>query len=589
MKIRRILSALLVAVTLLTLAPLNGGLKASAVYNNDAASYNYPIRTISNTGRGFSSGHKGIDLTISKGTAVYAAKSGTVVTVYTGCTNTNGASSNGKDCKAAGCTTSNKVYMNGSGYKAGYYCNNGMGNGIIIKNDDGKYCYYGHLSKINVKVNDTVTPSTKIGEVGSSGCSTGAHLHFAVSSGKNSGTYYNPFSYVFPGYKITLSNNGSSSVNPRFQIDFPWKDFEASKCKIFFGTSSSSLNSTSEDNKVNAAYCFYDLGKKFGNLTKGKTYYIKVAVTKDGETFTSSICSFVAGSGDKTFLNYGSVSSNPATPATPEITFKFNSATADSITKTDATIRAKFDLTAINSSGFYIGTSSSSLTKISKSLSGQIDGATTCSEIYYAMSKWYGKLNPNTTYYYKLYVIKDGKEVCTEVKSFKTLPETYTVTYNANGGSGAPAAQTKTQGQALTLSKTIPSRSGYTFSGWATSAGGSVVYKSGDTYTNNAGATLYAVWSKNSVSPKLNTNSISIDYKAETRLSETQGIKVSWSSSNTKVAVVDSNGVVYATGVGSAVITAKTADGKTDTCTVTVSYSWIQWIIEIILFGWLWY
>ncbi len=72
---------------------------------------------------------------------------------------------------------------------------------------------------------------------------------------------------------------------------------------------------------------------------------------------------------------------------------------------------------------------------------------------------------------------------------------TYTVTYNANGGSGAPAAQTKTHDAALTLSTQKPTRSGYTFLGWATSSSAtSAQYQPGGSYTNNSSVTLYAVW-----------------------------------------------------------------------------------------------
>ena len=79
-----------------------------------------------------------------------------------------------------------------------------------------------------------------------------------------------------------------------------------------------------------------------------------------------------------------------------------------------------------------------------------------------------------------------------------TPPATYTVSYNANGGSGAPASQTKTQGVTLTLSSTKPTRSGYTFCGWATnSSATSVAYSAGDSYTTNAAVTLYAVWQVN--------------------------------------------------------------------------------------------
>lgn len=70
----------------------------------------------------------------------------------------------------------------------------------------------------------------------------------------------------------------------------------------------------------------------------------------------------------------------------------------------------------------------------------------------------------------------------------------YKITYNANGGSGAPSQQTKWHGTNITLSSTKPTRTGHTFKGWATSASGSIAYASGASYTANAAVTLYAVW-----------------------------------------------------------------------------------------------
>ena len=70
----------------------------------------------------------------------------------------------------------------------------------------------------------------------------------------------------------------------------------------------------------------------------------------------------------------------------------------------------------------------------------------------------------------------------------------YAVTYNANGGSGAPDAQTKDGGIDLTLSSTVPTRAGYTFAGWATSAEGAVAYSAGGSYTTDNDIVLYAQW-----------------------------------------------------------------------------------------------
>lgn len=72
---------------------------------------------------------------------------------------------------------------------------------------------------------------------------------------------------------------------------------------------------------------------------------------------------------------------------------------------------------------------------------------------------------------------------------------TYAVSYNANGGTGAPASQTKTYGVNLTLSSTKPTRTGYTFLRWNTKADGTGTnYSSGAVYSANAAVTLYAQW-----------------------------------------------------------------------------------------------
>jgi len=92
----------------------------------------------------------------------------------------------------------------------------------------------------------------------------------------------------------------------------------------------------------------------------------------------------------------------------------------------------------------------------------------------------------------------------------KIAPTTYTVSYNANGGTGAPASQKKTKDVPLTLSSTRPTRSGYTFLGWSTTNGvvQAVSYNPGGTYVNNASVTLYAVWQED---PPIETYTVSYD------------------------------------------------------------------------------
>lgn len=81
-----------------------------------------------------------------------------------------------------------------SGWKPGY------GNTVIIRHEDGVESVYGHASKLLVHVGEQVANHTPIGCVGSTGRSTGAHLHFEV---RRNGQALNP---------ITLLNGDSFQV-----------------------------------------------------------------------------------------------------------------------------------------------------------------------------------------------------------------------------------------------------------------------------------------------------------------------------------------------------------------------------------------
>lgn len=56
-----------------------------------------------------------------------------------------------------------------------------FGNRVIVDHQNGYETIYAHLSSIDVKVGDKVSPSTKLGDMGTTGRSTGIHLHFELS------------------------------------------------------------------------------------------------------------------------------------------------------------------------------------------------------------------------------------------------------------------------------------------------------------------------------------------------------------------------------------------------------------------------
>ena len=140
-----------------------------------------------------------------------------------------------------------------------------------------------------------------------------------------------------------------------------------------------------------------------------------------------------------------------------------------------------------------------------------------------------GSFNEEKTYYvYYTYVggtsaygINGTFNLGGNITLGKVTPASYTVSYDANGGSGAPANQTKYAGSTLTLSSTKPTKSSttsngyvvsfnanggstvspitainttsYTFSSWNTKADGSgTSYQSGASYTSNSALALYA-------------------------------------------------------------------------------------------------
>ena len=113
---------------------------------------------------------------------------------------------------------------------------------------------------------------------------------------------------------------------------------------------------------------------------------------------------------------------------------------------------------------------------------------------------------------YKIYAKLTGIDyigVAASANTSFTIPAltSYTISYNANGGSGAPSNQTKYYGTALTLSSTKPSRAGYSFSKWNTKADGSgTAYAAGASYTANAAVTLYAQWTPLNYTLKIDAN-----------------------------------------------------------------------------------
>lgn len=105
--------------------------------------------------------HKGLDIAAPKGTAIKAAAGGKVIF---------------------------------SGYGSGSNSYSGYGNIVVIQSTSSLVIRYGHCSALYVKTGETVIQGQVIAAVGSTGISTGNHLHFEI---RYKGTAVNPQNYIY--------------------------------------------------------------------------------------------------------------------------------------------------------------------------------------------------------------------------------------------------------------------------------------------------------------------------------------------------------------------------------------------------------
>lgn len=75
----------------------------------------------------------------------------------------------------------------------------------------------------------------------------------------------------------------------------------------------------------------------------------------------------------------------------------------------------------------------------------------------------------------------------------------FSVTYLLCGGENGPKAEQKEMNADIHISEVTPVRDNHSFLGWSTTKNGTVLYKGGETYSENEGLTLYAIWEDNSI------------------------------------------------------------------------------------------
>ena len=118
----------------------------------------------------------------------------------------------------------------------------------------------------------------------------------------------------------------------------------------------------------------------------------------------------------------------------------------------------------------------------------------------YTFNGWTKTQGSSTVNYKPGDPIGDDYDVTLYAVWSQNVVKTWSITYNANGGSNAPAKQTANVGQSITITYSKPTRSGYTFLGWSTWSGATepeTAYTPGHSYMSEYDTTLYAVWQQN--------------------------------------------------------------------------------------------
>ena len=122
------------------------------------------------------------------------------------------------------------------------------------------------------------------------------------------------------------------------------------------------------------------------------------------------------------------------------------------------------------------------------------------------------------TWYLYTKVTDNAGNRATDIQKSNPYTVNYSVSYDANGGTGAPNSQIKEPNKDITLSTTKPSRTGYTFIGWSTNKNSSTAeYQPGAIYSNNESVTLYAVWKAKQVEVTFVRNTSSTDNTSVTQ------------------------------------------------------------------------
>ena len=311
-----------------------------------------------------------------------------------------------------------------------------------------------------------------------------------------------------------------------------------------------------------AKYYFKSTVKGTSNINVNRCTLSNNIFTCDGNTTTIEKDDWYQSSSNQINISYTTTGKAKVTARTVDKSNNYSESTKD------FTIN-KYTITFIKEPADKIGGEASNIIKSCYAISGQSCSITspTIEKTGYTIIGWNTNKNATTS----TWNINTSKSISSSATYYPILKvNIYTITYNANGGSGGPSSQSYKYAPNgnIYLSSDRPSKTGYTFMGWSESPSAtSASYSPGQWWgTHNANNyTLYAVWKKNQVPPTL-TYTPSASRKQESGTKITLTCKDN-SGTGMKEARIEDNGTV-STGVTTASDYLNTTRSKGDITTV---------------------
>ena len=358
--------------------------------------YLWPVSGVGvgkNISQCFGSKHDGLDITASSNVPILASKSGRVVKVLHGDERPNWI---------------------------------GYGNGVVIAHGDGYYTHYAHMSSTSVSVNQSVVQGQVIGYMGSTGISTGRHLHFSIATNQYGGGGRINNNVGVINY---LSSVAPTEHDPEGFLDAVWsapgqitvsgwaldRDCPSKQIYVHIYIGGPAGTPGAECHSIVANTRRDDVDRATGGTGAWHGFYTTINTNKTGAQRIYAYGINVDKNGNNNGKNNPQLVNTLSTNIPPKIIYSVNTGSVTNIKNKDAKITGSLTPSGnANSWGFYIGTSQDKMTRCT------VSAASTASSNMSAQIAKYYSLKPGTTYYYKTWAWVNDQEKKGNVNSFTT-------------------------------------------------------------------------------------------------------------------------------------------------------------------------